>query len=113
MSYKSRWNVKRLTEITRSRKQLAGHRLFPDSEVRRLQLRGSARLSRYVSRLSHQGFAAASAANARSRAESGDERADVAVLTGSVGIALTWIGLREFDDRGIRGDVALSVRMNA
>ena len=37
------------------------HRLFPDAEVRRLQLRGSARLSRYLSRLSHQGLEAANA----------------------------------------------------
>ena len=98
-----RWNAKRLSEISLLRKQLAEHRLFPDSEVRRLQLRGSARLSRYVSRLSHQGFAAASAASARSRAESDDERAEVAVLTGSVGIAFSEdADFDELDDLGRR-----------
>jgi GT2 family glycosyltransferase len=97
-----RWNAKRLTEVSALRGQLAEHRLFPDAEVRRLQLRGSARLSRYVSRLSHQGFAAANAATARSRAERDDER-DVAVLTGSVGIAFSEdADFDELDDLGRR-----------
>ncbi len=56
-----RWNARRLRELSVLRGELAGHRLFPDSEVRRLQVRGSARLSRYVSRLSHQGLEAANA----------------------------------------------------
>ena len=64
-----RWNARRLTEISLPRGELAAHRLFPDSEVRRLQLRGSARLARYFSRLSHQGLEAANAATvARVRA---------------------------------------------
>ena len=56
-----RWNARHLTELSLLRGELAEHRLFPDSEVRRLQLRGSARLSRYLSRLSHQGLEAANA----------------------------------------------------
>ena len=56
-----RWNLRRLTEISVLRGELAEHRLFPDAEVRRLQVRGSARLSRYFSRLSHQGLDAANA----------------------------------------------------
>ena len=56
-----RWNFRRLTELSVLRGELAEHRLFPDAEVRRLQVRGSARLSRYLSRLSHQGLEAANA----------------------------------------------------
>ena len=56
-----RWNARRLTELSLLRGELAEHRLFPDAEVRRLQVRGSARLSRYLSRLSHQGLEAANA----------------------------------------------------
>ena len=48
------WNFRRLTELSLLRGGLAEHRLFPDSEVRRMQVRGSARLSRYLSRLSHR-----------------------------------------------------------
>ena len=69
-----RWNVRRLTEISVLRGELAEHRLFPDAEVRRLQVRGSARLSRYLSRLSHQGLEAANAVAARERPEREDER---------------------------------------
>ena len=65
-----RWNARRLTELSVLRGELAEHRLFPDAEVRRLQLRGSARLSRYFSRLSHQGLEAANAvAGSRERPE--------------------------------------------
>ena len=93
-----RWNAKRLTEISLLRGELAEHRLFPDAEVRRLQLRGSARLSRYLSRLSHQGFDAASAATERDH-----ERSDVAVLTGSVGLAFSEdADFDELDDLGRR-----------
>jgi hypothetical protein len=98
------WNARHLTEISLLRGQLAEHRLFPDSEVRRLQLRGSARLSRYLSRLSHHGLEAAnSVAVARGRAEPDDERADVAVLTGSVGFAFSEDSdFDELDDLGRR-----------
>jgi GT2 family glycosyltransferase len=98
------WNARRLTEISLLRGELAEHRLFPDSEVRRLQLRGSARLSRYLSRLSHQGLEAAnSVAVARGRAETDDERAEVAVLTGSVGLAFSEDSdFDELDDLGRR-----------
>ena len=36
-----RWNFRRLTELSVLRGGLAQHRLFPDSEVRRLQVRGA------------------------------------------------------------------------
>jgi GT2 family glycosyltransferase len=94
-----RWNFRRLSELSGLRRQLAEHRLFPDAEVRRLQVRGSARLSSYFSRLSHQGLNAANAVAARERPEQEHEHeqaAAVAVLTGSVGSAFSEDA--DFDD---------------
>ena len=92
-----RWNFRRSSELSVLRGQLAEHRLFPDAEVRRLQVRGSARLSSYFSRLSHQGLNAANAVAARERPEQQDEQAArVAVLTGSVGSAFSEDA--DFDD---------------
>jgi GT2 family glycosyltransferase len=99
-----RWNLRRLTELSVLRGELAAHRLFPDAEVRRLQVRGSARLSRYFSRLSHQGLDAANAVTARERPEvvegqgesEGKRTVQVAVLTGSVGSAFSEDA--DFDD---------------
>jgi GT2 family glycosyltransferase len=98
------WNARRLTEISLLRGELAEHRLFPDSEVRRLQLRGSARLSRYLSRLSHQGLEAANSVTlSPERVERENERAEVAVLTGSVGSAFSEDSdFDELDDLGRR-----------
>ncbi len=98
------WNARRLTEISLLRGELAEHRLFPDAEVRRLQLRGSARLSRYLSRLSHQGLEAAnSVAVTRGRTARDEERAGVAVLTGSVGSVFSEdADFDELDDLGRR-----------
>ncbi len=99
-----RWNARRLTELSVLRGELAQHRLFPDAEVRRLQVRGSARLSQYVSRLTHQGLTAANAvAGSRERPERHGERAEVAVLTGSVGSAFSEdTDFDELDDLGRR-----------
>ena len=99
-----RWNARRLTELSVLRGELAQHRLFPDAEVRRLQVRGSARLSQYVSRLTHQGLTAANAvAESRERPERHGERAEVAVLTGSVGSAFSEdTDFDELDDLGRR-----------
>ncbi len=93
-----RWNLRRLTELSLLRGELAEHRLFPDAEVRRLQVRGSARLSSYFSRLSHQGFEAANAVGVtRERPEKENGRTpEVAVLTGSVGLAFSEDA--DFDD---------------
>ncbi|HVB90738.1 MAG TPA: hypothetical protein VND70_01435, partial [Acidimicrobiales bacterium] len=61
-----------------------------DAEVRRLQLRGSARLSRYLTRLSHQGLEAANAVvSSRSGSPRRAEQREVALLTGSVGLAFS------------------------
>ncbi len=92
-----RWNARHLTEVSLLRGELAEHRLFPDAEVRRLQVRGSARLSSYLSRLSHQGFEAANAvAASREAPEEEEYHAEVAVLTGSVGAAFSEDA--DFDD---------------
>ena len=99
-----RWNFRRLTELSMLRGELAEHRLFPDAEVRRLQVRGSARLSAYFSRLSHQGLDAANAVVVRERPEDGNgHAAEVAVLTGSVGSAFSEdADFDELDDLGRR-----------
>jgi GT2 family glycosyltransferase len=100
-----RWNARRLGELPVLRGEVAEHRLFPDSEVRRLQVRGSARLSRYASRLSHQGLEAANAVAAtRDRSERETQRTgQVAVLTGSVGSAFSEdADFDELDDLGRR-----------
>jgi GT2 family glycosyltransferase len=91
------WNIRHRGELRPLRQEVKAHRLFPDSEVRRLQLRGSARLSRYFSRLSHQGLAAANAV-VSSDQEAGEPSApdEVAVLTGSVGLAFSEDA--DFDD---------------
>jgi hypothetical protein len=102
-----RWNVRRWSEIRSLRKELAGHRLLSDAEVRRMQVRGSARFSAYVSRLSHQGFEAANAVTAAHRREPGaaepPAEPEVAVLTGSVGTAFSEdADFDELDDLGRR-----------
>jgi GT2 family glycosyltransferase len=96
------WNARHLRELRAPRRQLAQHRLFPDAEVRRLQLRGSARLNSYFSRLSHQGLDAANAVVSRG----GTPRHEVTVrpvLTGSVGTAFSEDSdFDELDDLGHR-----------
>ena len=51
-----RWNLARWRELRSRRAALAAVRVVSDAEVRSLQVRGSARLSTYVSRLTHQGL---------------------------------------------------------
>lgn len=45
-----RWNLANLSQVRARRAEVAEHRRLPDSEVRRLQLHGSARLTAYVRR---------------------------------------------------------------
>ena len=91
------WNARHFGELHALRQQLSSTRLFPDSEVRRLQLRGSARLSRYLSRLTHQGFEAANAVvTQRGHQPAEHDASDVPVLTGSVGLAFSEDS--DFDD---------------
>jgi GT2 family glycosyltransferase len=96
------WNARHVRELRAPRRQLAQHRLFPDAEVRRLQLRGSARLSSYFSRLSHQGLDAANAVVSRG-ASARHEEPVRPVLTGSVGTAFSEdADFDELDDLGHR-----------
>jgi len=104
-----RWNLQRMGELRSLRRELRRHRALPDAEVRRLQVRGSARLTTYVSRLTHQGFDVA-----HGRIPSvleGATRQDPAsvvdaggpVLTGSVGRAFSEdADFDELDDMGHR-----------
>ncbi len=62
-----RWNARRLTEISLLRGELAQQRLFPDAEVRRLQVRGSARLSQLPQPPHPPGLTAANAVAASQR----------------------------------------------
>ncbi len=98
------WNARHLSELRGLRREVNRHRLFPDAEVRRLQLRGSARLSRYLTRLSHQGLEAANAV-VGSSGEPGSHGtpSEVALLTGSVGLAFSEDSdFDELDDLGHR-----------
>ncbi len=51
-----RWNLGRLGEIRRQRKELKGQRRLSDKEIRLLQVGGSARLSAYGRRVFQHGF---------------------------------------------------------
>jgi GT2 family glycosyltransferase len=97
------WNLRHIGELRQLRQQLNSHRLFPDSEVRRLQLRGSARLSRYLSRLTHLGFEAANAVVSPEEIARREAHDEIAVLTGSVGLAFSEDSdFDELDDLGHR-----------
>jgi GT2 family glycosyltransferase len=97
------WNVRRLGQLRGPRRQLAAHRLFPDAEVRRLQLRGSARLSRYLARLSHQGFQAANAVVSHGAPAKEHDAEQRPLLTGSVGLSFSEdADFDELDDLGHR-----------
>jgi GT2 family glycosyltransferase len=98
------WNARHLTELRPLRRQVAAHRLFPDAEVRRLQLRGSARLTQYFSRLSHQGLEAANAVmSVRGVPGRHAEKSEQPQLTGSVGAAFSEdADFDELDDLGHR-----------
>ena len=101
-----RWNLRHPGELRRRRSAVRAQRTFPDSEVRRLQVRGSARLSTYLSRLSHQGF---DVAHGRTpsvvESAAGDELEGGVepLLTGSVGLAFSEdADFDELDDLGHR-----------
>ena len=54
-----RWNLVRRRAIRSERVAVRAHRILDDGEVRRLQLRGSARLNAYIRRAVNQGLKAA------------------------------------------------------
>jgi GT2 family glycosyltransferase len=113
-----RWNLSRRAEIRRRRSVLSGLRVLGDSEVRSLQVRGSARLSTYFSRLTHQGIdvahglhpgraeaaPAATAATAATASRDGRAGTGAAALTGSIGLAFSEDSdFDDLDDLGRRG----------
>ncbi|HZQ28330.1 MAG TPA: glycosyltransferase, partial [Acidimicrobiales bacterium] len=93
-----RWNFAHRGDLRALRRDLKAHRLFPDAEVRRLQLRGSARLSQYLTRLSHQGLDAANAVVSTRTGQTPrhPKERGPALLTGSVGLAFSED--QDFDD---------------
>ncbi len=94
-----RWNLHHLGEVRRARAANRAVSRVPDRQVRQLQLRGSARLATYLSRLSHQGFEAAHGRMADETVEESDEPE----LTGSVGLAFSEdADFDELDDLGHR-----------
>ena len=107
-----RWNLARTGELRSLRAELRRHRTVRDAEVRRLQVRGSARLATYASRLTHQGFDVAhgrtpSVLEGATRHHAGSpellDDAGVPVLTGSVGGAFSEdADFDELDDLGRR-----------
>lgn len=100
------WNLRRLGEVRRLRGEVQAHRTLTDKEVQRLEIRGSARLATYLSRLTHQGFDVAhgripSAAEGASGHEL--EGAAEPVLTGSVGLVFSEdTDFDDLDDLGHR-----------
>ncbi len=94
-----RWNLRHPGELRRRRRVVKAQRTQPDAEVRRLQVRASARLATYLSRLSHQGFDVAHGRRPSVvESAAGDELEGVEepVLTGSVGLAFSEDA--DFDD---------------
>ncbi|HLN16610.1 MAG TPA: glycosyltransferase [Acidimicrobiales bacterium] len=94
-----RWNLAHRKQLRELRRSLRAVRVLSDSDVRRMQLRGSARLSTYTSRLVHQGY---DTAHARTAESATDDDAEP-VLTGSVGLAFSEdADFDELDDLGRR-----------
>jgi GT2 family glycosyltransferase len=96
-----RWCLRRLGLLRGRRRAVKADRRVPDHDVRRLQLRGSARLSTFFSRLSHQGLEVAQGRGAV--AVAAQSVVDEPVLTGSVGLAFSEdADFDELDDLGHR-----------
>ncbi len=94
-----RWNLAHRGELLSARQRVQAARVCSDKEIRRNQIRGSARLSEYVSNVSHLGF---EATHARVGALGGDERKRVPELTGSIAGAFSEDDSfdEDWDDRG-------------
>ena len=81
------WNWSRRKELRAARAALRQRRRLPDSEVRRLQVRGSARLTAYVRRLFAHGLEAAHAGAAALPALIPDTPSDLGDASGAAGTA--------------------------
>lgn len=114
------WNLARAGQVRRRRAEVQATRAVPDSELRSLQLRRSARLSTYVSRLTHQGVEAAHGLLPGERAgghaapdasgpggrtsTGGSSGATGPELTGTIGLAFSEdADFDDLDDLGRRG----------
>jgi GT2 family glycosyltransferase len=101
-----RWNFSMRKELRRRHRAVQALRTVSDADVRSLQVRGSARLSTYVVRLTHHGVEAAHGLRppAPHHAATVDESVwEEPVLTGSVGTAFSEdADFDELDDLGRR-----------
>ncbi len=108
------WNLRRTRQTLRRRAEVQATRATPDAEVRSLQIPRSARLSTYLSRLTHQGVGVAhgllpaGGANGEGSAEAAMPAsvsdAHVPELTGTIGAAFSEdADFDDLDDLGHRG----------
>jgi GT2 family glycosyltransferase len=79
------WNLARLGELHRLRRQVRHHRVVPDRQVRRLQAKGSSRLSASLTEAAQQGRELFMSKAAKEAVAASDEPE----LTGSVGGAFS------------------------
>jgi GT2 family glycosyltransferase len=93
-----RWNLGRLSETRRQRKELKAHRRLSDKEIRLLQVGGSARLSAYARRVFQYGFHGAHA----DELAAVDEGAEAALAGATGGADLT--RAETTSDRAARGE---------
>jgi GT2 family glycosyltransferase len=93
-----RWNFSHRSELRAARRVVQGSRVVSDNQIRRNQIRGSARLSEYLSNVSHLGF---EVTHARVGALGRDEEVEEPELTGSIAGAFSEDdSFDDWDDRG-------------
>ncbi|HXR54335.1 MAG TPA: glycosyltransferase [Acidimicrobiales bacterium] len=93
-----RWNFAHRTDLRAARHMVQRSRQVSDRQIRRNQLRGSARLSEYLSNVSHLGF---EVTHARVGALGRDEEVEEPELTGSIAGAFSEDdSFDDWDDRG-------------
>lgn len=109
-----RWNFAQRAELRASRRVVQRSRQVSDNQIRRNQIRGSARLSEYVSNVSHLGF---EVTHARVGALGRDEEVEEPELTASIAGAFSeddtfddWDDRGRFAPRGPRRSRVLATR---
>ncbi|MGH9017604.1 MAG: glycosyltransferase, partial [Acidimicrobiales bacterium] len=103
-----RWNLARRVRLRRERTSVRASRVWQDAEVRRLQLRGSARVNAYVRRAVNQGLRAAhiggagdvddgpvAAADRGRRLRLGSDAGSLRVVAGAVVVVVLLFGTRQ------------------
>jgi GT2 family glycosyltransferase len=93
-----RWNFARWRDLRRRRAALAAVRVVSDTEVRSLQVGGSARLSTYLSRLTHQGLEVAHGLQSSRPSDVASPERSVPQGAGAAGELTDSIGLGFVDD---------------